>query len=282
MPSHFSSLWSSPRRASRLVEGTIELFARAASVSLPLLACLSAAACGGEEDDGVTYGDEVQGLFYRRCTTCHHPGSPINVDIENPFNPETGLVYTSNSWAAPNAYPGETDERNVVPGDPDSSFLMDKISGALPTNGHGGGSMPMQVSALTPEEVGALEQWITNGALNDAFYTNNVRPIFGAEDDAGLFFSGKCVFCHYPNSPNPGLDLTEPFGPNGLVNVDATYRGDIKRVQPGNPEESLLMLKVRAERPESDIGAQMPYSFDLLTAGQIDTVRQWIVEGARP
>ena len=66
------------------------------------------------------------------------------------------------------------------------------------------------------------------------------------------------------------------------MNVDATYRGDMVRVLPGDPDNSLLILKVRAQRPDSDIGAQMPYSYNPLTDSQVDLVRQWIVEGAKP
>lgn len=290
MPNHLSNLWSSPRRSARSNEGATKFFAPALPMALPLLACLTVSACGGEEDNGVTYDDDVRVLFAQRCTTCHHPGSPINVDIENPFNLDTGLVYANNTWAEEwpddyaTAYPDGRYTKNVVPGDPDSSFLMAKLTddlAGIPDN-HGGSAMPLQVPVLTAPELAAVEQWITNGAQNDAFFTNNVKPIFGSEESGGLFFNGKCVFCHYEGSENPGLDLNDPFGPNGLVNVKTTYRGDYFRVVPGNPDESFLMLKVRAQQPDSVIGAPMPYSFALLTERQIDIVRQWIVEGARP
>lgn len=249
---------------------------------------MTVSACGGEEDDGVTY-DDVQVLFNQRCTTCHHAGSPINVDIQNPFNPETGLVFANNTWAEAwpaeyaAAFPDGRYTRNVVPGDPDSSFLMAKLTGELPIE-HMGSAMPLKIDPLTEAELGALETWITNGAQDDAFFASDVRPIFGSEEDngGGIFFDGKCVFCHYEGSSNPGLNLNEPFGPNGLVNVPTTYRGSSIRVVPGNPEESFLMRKVRATEADPVIGAPMPYSFDELSPRQIDTVRQWIVEGARP
>src|SRR5690606_23321812 len=125
---------------------------------------------------------------------------------------------------------------------------------------------------VTPDELAALEQWVTDGAQNDDFFTNNILPIFGSEEDNGLFFSGKCVFCHYAGAPNP-LDLTDPFGPDGLVTmgpagpegVDASYRGNTKRVVLGDPEASFLIQKVRAEQANSEIGAPMPYSYDPLT-----------------
>ena len=126
-----------------------------------------------------------------------------------------------------------------------------------------------------------MEQWVADGAQDNEFFRDNIRPIFGSEDSPGEYYGGKCIYCHYSGSPNP-LDLSNPFGPDGLVNVDATYRGDMVRVLPGDPDNSLLILKVRAQRPDSDIGAQMPYSYNPLTDSQVDLVRQWIVEGAKP
>jgi hypothetical protein len=137
------------------------------------------------------------------------------------------------------------------------------------------------VEPLDREQLDTLEAWVSNGAQNDATFATQVRPIFGDENDASSFFAGRCVFCHYEGTPNPP-DLTNPFGPNGLVNVNARYRADMVRVLPGDPEESLLILKVRATSPDSDIGNQMPYSYNPLTETQIGVVRQWILEGARP
>jgi hypothetical protein len=292
MPNDFSSLWSSPRlsaRASRgrgrpnprIFEESHEFAVRARWAAFAALALISLPSCGGEEDNEVTYNDDVRPIFRNRCTTCHYSSTPIGVDIQNPFTPDKGLVYAPNSWAAPDAYPGLTDVQNVVPFEPENSFLMDKITGELPDDG-GGAAMPFQVPPLDADEIATLEQWITDGAQNDTFFQQNVRPIFGSENSTREYFGGKCIFCHYSGSPNP-LNLSDPFDQeNGLVGVPATYRGDMVRVQPGSPEDSLLILKVRAVRPESDIGAQMPYSYPELTVSQIDVVRQWIAEGARP
>jgi hypothetical protein len=202
------------------------------------------------------------------------------VDIQNPFAPERGLVNSPNSWYVENPA-GGLPPRNVVPFDPENSFLINKLTDDLPVNGSGGSPMPAQIAPLTPEEVAILEQWVTEGAQNNPYFENTVRPIFGRED-AGprAFYGGKCIFCHYTGSPNP-LDLSNPFGSDGLL-VGASYRANMMRVEPGSPEDSLLILKVRAVRPDSDIGAQMPYSFNRLTTAQVDTVRQWILEGARP
>lgn len=282
MPNDILSLWSSQRRSARFDEETRELTVRARQVALTLVACASLTGCGSEEDDGITYEDDIGPIFNQRCTTCHYSNTPIGVDIQNPFNPGRGLVNAPNSWAAPDAYPGVTHEFNVVPFEPDNSFLMDKITGELPAGGEGGAPMPLQISPLDAQELETLEQWILDGAQPGTFFEQNVRPIFGSEDSPGAYYGGKCIYCHYTGSPNP-LDLSNPFDPeNGLVDVDATYVGDMVRVRPGDPEDSLLMLKVRAQRPESEIGAQMPYSYTALSTTQIDLVRRWIAEGARP
>jgi hypothetical protein len=278
MPNDILSLKSFPPASQQGFRGGSRLRHCLPGILLAMAAASALPGCG-EEDDSVTYDDDVRPLFADRCTTCHRPVSPIEVDIQNPFAPGVGLVASLNTWAV--EYPGETPARNVEPFEPENSFLIDKLTGMLPANGHGGSAMPLQVEPLDEDQVDTLEAWVSNGAQNDATFASQVRPIFGDENDASSFFSGRCVFCHYEGTPNPP-DLTNPFGPNGLVNVNARYRADMVRVKPGDPEESLLILKVRATSPDSDIGNQMPYSYNPLTATQLGIVRQWIAEGARP
>ncbi len=51
----------------------------------------------------------------------------------------------------------------VLPGDPDSSYLMMKIEG---TDGIVGGQMPSEVG-LSAEQTQLLRSWISNGAQDD-------------------------------------------------------------------------------------------------------------------
>lgn len=271
---------------------------RVSGLALMLVAGVALGGCG-EEDDGVTYGDDVRPLFNRRCTTCHRPGSPILVDIANPFASvqcETedgeevcngGLVNMRNTWSL--QYPGEVPEYNVVAGDPDNSFLMRKLTGDLPSNGHGGDPMPLQVEWETKEaDVQLLSDWIAAGAPNGAFmsgsqqrsFVPDIQNIFGTQEGRG-YTGGKCLFCHYEGTPNEP-NLNDPFGPDGVVGVNASYRSDRIRVIPGNPDDSFLMAKVLADEPQGEIGAQMPYSYQPLNAAQLAVVRRWIEEGARP
>ena len=133
-------------------------------------------------------------------------------------------------------------------------------------------------------------------------FAKDIQPIIGTESDLDRTLSetggvctpsatrvcARCIYCHYENGPNPP-DLTDVFNSvTGLVNAPALGRADMKRVDPGHPENSLLIQKIHYENfatagvARSDYGAQMPYSFDPLSRNQIETVRQWILEGAKP
>jgi len=279
-----------------------------------LASLLALPGCGAEEDNGVTYNKHVRPIFNRRCTNCHRPGGPSGVDIQNPFSLGTGLdsglVASANFWSAETP---SLPRANVVAGNPDDSFLMYKISDASsgllprdpdgaagPLQPPGGAHMPLQIPALSQPQVNLLVDWITAMAPTGNFqdrdnvarnFERDIRlPIFGDEADLrsrngvcdlSTGQCARCIYCHYEGTPNPP-DLTNPFGPDGLVEVKAIYRADKVRVRRGDPGASFLIDKVTRDRPDSDIGAQMPYSYTELTATQVDTVRQWILEGARP
>lgn len=285
---------------------------------------LSSCGGGSESDaDSVTYSDDIQPIFNRRCTTCHRPGGPSGVDIRNPFStqppPNVGLARALNQWKVRNA---ELDlpEYDVMPGEPSESFLIHKISdpslGMLPPDPDGtmgpalppaGSHMPLQLPVLAREEVSLIEDWVFAGAPNGDFmdrgdrldpssrppqlrsFEADIRPIFGAEDtvnaERGVCQPGagpcaRCIYCHYQGTLNPP-DLSDPFGPDGIVNVDAILRPDMKRVVPGDPEASLLIRKIRPDET-GEFGPRMPYSYAALSADQVELVRQWILDGARP
>jgi hypothetical protein len=146
-----------------------------------------------------------------------------------------------------------------------------------------GSPMPLQFEFLDQDQIAVLEDWVRDGAQPGTFFDQNVRPIFGSEEDAalGTFGTGRCIQCHYAGTPNPP-NLSEPFGPEGLVGVRASARADLMRVVPGDVENSFMILKVRAREPDVLLGAPMPYKFEPLSSRQIQTVRDWIADGALP
>lgn len=268
--------------------------------SLAAVLLLALAACGEEEDNSVTYADDIRTLLNDRCVSCHQPGAPYGpdtgqgLDAASPYA-EEGLVNSPNYWAA--GHP-EFPARTVVAGDPEASFLIYKISdpalGYLPADpGIAGVAMPYQIPPMTAEEVAVVEQWVSDGAPDDMTFrcqiwypfmpTPDLARACGARYRPGVL--GKCNGCHYAGTPNPP-DLTAPFGPQGLVGVQSHYRSDLLRVDPGSPETSLLVQKLRnsaqGNLPNSTYGSPMPRPVLPLDEQQVALVRQWILEGAKP
>jgi len=222
----------------------------------------------------VSYRTAIAPLFEAACVPCHYTGSPVGVDIEAPFTPGTGLADSNNSWAE--AHPeGNTPARNVVPGDPENSFLMMKIGPMDLDPAVAGAQMPWQVPTLTDAEVLALRTWIEAGAANDASFTSTIRPIFGTPGK----ISGKCIHCHRAGGETP--NLADPFdATTGAVNVKSSHV-DQMIIEPGNPDASFMMTKVTSTSLPIDQGIPMPAHFRRLTAAEVETVRTWVAEGAQ-
>jgi hypothetical protein len=222
----------------------------------------------------VSYSRDVRPIF-DRCTICHHPGGIIDLDLANPFDPAHGLIDRVNSWHVAHESPFDV---VVKPGRPDDSFLIYKVSvdpDHFDTTNNGD-PMPMQVPRVSEAELANIKQWIIDGARNDAFYTENVAPIFGTEITLGGK-RGKCTLCHYPDSPT-GLDILAVFDASrGLVGADS-LRSTKLRVAPGSPEDSFLVEKIEQANPSG--GAQMPLHYARLSQTEIEMLRSWIADGA--
>jgi hypothetical protein len=271
----------------------------------------SVACASPHQDDGISYSRDVQPLFERRCVICHHSGNSGLVDIEDPFTPDfgsPGLIGSKHEWAANNTLPAY----NVVPFQPEASFLLQKVTdrelkpGCDPDAGpckfqEAGFFMPPLPKRLPDAKLTAVRLWIELGAQNDAFYRQEVEPIFGnpanrsdTECENGGMDPGciVCVSCHYDGSPNPP-DLTQPFDPIvGIIGVKSTFRADLDIVTPGDPQSSFLVHKLEAGvasseggalKPfvaSSEVGAPMPYGYPALSDNDVDVLWQWIAEGA--
>ncbi len=227
---------------------------------------------------GISFSRDVRPLFAERCTLCHHPNMRV-LNIADPFAPEKGLVNAPNTWAV--AHPEANPEtQNVVPFEPENSFLMRKIGDPNIDEANSGAFMPWHIPRLTAEEIAALRQWVSDGANDDETFQTQIRPIFGDGMSLGTA-GGKCGYCHYPGGMLP--DLTNPFDPtNGPINTSGIgiYAGKT-RIIPGDPDGSLLIQKVELTEESTEIGAPMPLYYPALTAEQVETVRQWILEGAQ-
>lgn len=125
------------------------------------LAALLLPACGSSTDPGdlpdpvdVSFAAQVQPIFDANCAGCHVGADP---------NPQGGLDLDSGqAWFSlvdvfSQGYPGF---RRVVPGEPDSSVLYQKLMG----NPDFGDRMPRLQAPLPSRDISTIRVWIEEGA----------------------------------------------------------------------------------------------------------------------
>ena len=111
-----------------------------------------------------------------------------------------------------------------------------------------------------------------NAAAQDSSAATPAKEISYTKDVAPIF-EKFCATCHNADEDHPSqlfMDSYETLMKGGKHG---------KSIQPGNSKESLLLQKMS---PAPPFGKKMPPSKKLIpTAGQIETLRQWIDQGAR-
>jgi hypothetical protein len=268
---------------------------------LPLLLPLLAAGCGGTEtEDGVSYAKDVKPILESRCVLCHTERSTFN--LADPFTSSMSSLFNHRTeWADEENEYTQGREIDIVPGDPDGSFLVEKITDPAlkptfcdPSAGIGCAYMPAGIfmppapRRLTDTQINKVRQWIADGAQNDSVFRDEIanaifNPTAVNGDLCGPYGSVKncipCASCHYTGAPTfPDLQQNQW---ENLVGVRAHFRSDLLLVDPGNPDTSFLMLKLEATKATSEVGGPMPYGFPPLLDDQVATIREWIADGAR-
>ena len=104
----------------------------------------------------------------------------------------------------------------------------------------------------------------------DATLTNIQKNIF----NLNCALSG----CHAGSSPAQGQNLSEGQAFSNIVNVSSNEVPGLLRVNPQNPDQSYLVLKIEGD--PSIVGSRMPLGRTPLSQEQINLIRQWISEGA--
>jgi hypothetical protein len=116
-------------------------------------------------------------------------------------------------------------------------------------------------------------------------------PICGmAEGHSDFAFLSDNVFvphcamftqCHSGGNPPARLSLTASLAYSDLVGVDAFTVAGWKRVVPGDPTASYLLVRLGAATgPIPDGGMTMPPQSPLLCSGLLEATRRWIAAGA--
>lgn len=91
-------------------------------------------------------------------------------------------------------------------------------------------------------------------------------------------FTPICTRCHMGASAPEGLQLDAEHSYALLVGVPSQEEPSILRVDPGNPNQSYLILKL--EGAPGIVGGQMPLGGPFLPQSTIDMIAQWITNGA--
>jgi hypothetical protein len=180
--------------------------------------------------------------------------------------------------------------RELQPGDPWRSYLLQRLQGNVP-----GSPMPLANPPLSASEVVAIACWIegTDAPGGDSPYAEidydgcQYAAEFGEPDpDSGATFSGhvqpifdtRCATpgCHGSMAPQAGLDLTRDVARDNLFGM-SIQNPEIPLVTPGNPTNSYLMTKLTGD---GFAGQQMPLGAAPLTEAEQGIVRLWISYGA--
>lgn len=124
--------------------------------------------------------------------------------------------------------------------------------------------------------------WVGCGS-DDSTVGPDESAVEGSRTEATLaevseVFAVSCAFsgCHSGDEPAIGLSLEGDFAAR-IVGVASEQRSDFKLVDPGNPDKSYLLIKVRGD--DEMISQQMPPGSPL-SAEQVEIIRAWIAVGA--
>ncbi|HEY4612075.1 MAG TPA: hypothetical protein VII11_03755 [Bacteroidota bacterium] len=106
----------------------------------------------------------------------------------------------------------------------------------------------------------------------DVSFSQHIQPIFNGNG---------CTSCH---GGSGGLFLTAGQSYANLVNVNAQAScTTLKRVLPGNPDQSVLYIRTSSDSPNTQCGtnSRMPQGSPRLPQATIDLIKDWINQGAK-
>lgn len=111
--------------------------------------------------------------------------------------------------------------------------------------------------------------------LGDPVAPPDTTPAISFAADVQPLFTANCVGCHGAGG-NGGLDLRAGQSRANLVSVTSPNYGAV-RVVPGDPDASVLYDKLTGG---GVYGQAMPPTGTSLPAAALETIRQWIADGA--
>lgn len=80
--------------------------------------------------------------------------------------------------------------------------------------------------------------------------------------------------CHSGPNPQQGMSLTPEQFYESIVDEPSTEMPELKRVHPGKPDSSYLVMKI--EGHPDIVGTQMPFTGEKLSEDEVQEIRTWI------
>ena len=236
--------------------------------------CAPGAAMG--QAGGVSFVRDIAPMFATTgclATTCH-----------GATNPDTDYSQVSyQSMFVPGAEARFHSICEIVPGNPDASYLLQKLTLDTPLEGL---RMPNGLTPLTASQIDLVRRWIQEGAVEDTppstcptgVAMGQQGGVSFVRDIAPMFNSTGCLAAACHGATNPDTDYSQltyqsMFAPG----AEARFHS-ICEIVPGDPDASYLLQKLTLDTPLE--GTRMPNGLAPLSASQIDLVRRWIQEGA--
>ncbi|VTU01226.1 wd40 repeat-containing protein : WD40 repeat-containing protein OS=Singulisphaera acidiphila (strain ATCC BAA-1392 / DSM 18658 / VKM B-2454 / MOB10) GN=Sinac_7396 PE=3 SV=1: Pkinase: PSCyt1: PSCyt1 [Gemmataceae bacterium] len=204
----------------------------------------------------VAVAPQAREILQRHCYECHG-ANPDKVDRDFLALDRASLL--------------DPHRKNVVPGHPDQSRLIQRIAdGTMPPR-----EEELRLPRVSSLELGILREWIAGGAPpfppeDPGHPTPPVVPRSELAAEVKAITVRHCYECHQHENARAGI----------LVLDHNLLTETRKVVVPGNPDESeFYTLLVAAPR---DPLLMPPRSRPRMTPEEIDTVRRWIAAGAPP
>ncbi len=93
-------------------------------------------------------------------------------------------------------------------------------------------------------------------------------------EKAKEIFNRYCISCHGGSVPAQELNLESENLISSTVNVNSMEKTDLKIIDPANPQNSYLLMKIKNDK--NITGKPMPLKKEPLREEEIDTIAEWI------
>jgi hypothetical protein len=112
----------------------------------------------------------------------------------------------------------------------------------------------------------------TPGAVNDSCGES-------MDTDVQPLLNSNCTSCHSGSSPSFGLDWSSGNAWDSSYLVNSSHNSSYNIVEPGDADNSWMIIKLEGDQGSGN-GDQMPKGGTPLSKADIDTIRDWIDDGA--